>query len=68
MMPASMPPLELTEATARECDFCGDRVVSVRRVALDQDYDRLQRAHREQYACSECFEKKERKRLGLGGR
>ena len=52
----------------RRCDFCGDLVTSVRRVALDREYDRLQKAHREQYACPDCFEKKERTRLGLDHR
>jgi hypothetical protein len=47
------------------CDFCGEQVVSVRRVALDQDYDRLQTPHRELYACSSCSERKERSRRGL---
>jgi hypothetical protein len=49
----------------RICDFCGDRVTTVRRVALDAEYDRLQKAHREQYSCSSCFEDKEQRRLGL---
>lgn len=49
----------------RVCDFCGDRVSTVRRVALDREYDRLQKAHREQYSCSTCFEAKEQRRLGL---
>jgi hypothetical protein len=52
----------------RQCDFCGDHVASVRRVALDREYDRLQKVHREQYACAACFEKKERRRLGLDHR
>jgi len=52
----------------RVCDFCGDRVRSVRRVALDAEYDRLQKAHREQYSCASCFEAKEKQRLGLGRR
>ena len=52
----------------QRCDFCGDVVTSVRRVALDQEYDRLQKAHREQYSCAECFDKKERNRLGLDHR
>jgi len=52
----------------RLCDFCGDRVSTVRRVALDLEYDRLQKAHREQYSCSSCFEAKEERRLGLGRR
>jgi hypothetical protein len=52
----------------RLCDFCGDRVSSVRRVALDLEYDRLQKVHQEQYSCSSCFEVKEQRRLGLGRR
>ncbi|MCX5740529.1 MAG: hypothetical protein NTZ61_18915 [Proteobacteria bacterium] len=47
------------------CDFCGEQVVSVRRVALDQDYDRLLTPHRERYACPSCSERKERARRGL---
>jgi hypothetical protein len=47
------------------CDFCGERVASVRRVALDQGYERLQTPHKERYACAACSEKKERERLGL---
>ena len=47
------------------CDFCGEEVPSVRRVALDQDYDRLQTPHRELYACPACSERKERSRRGL---
>jgi hypothetical protein len=47
------------------CDFCGERVSSVRRVALDQDYDRLQTPHQELYACQSCSERKERSRQGL---
>ncbi len=53
------------EETGQICDFCGDRVGSVRRVALDTEYDRLQKAHREQYSCASCFEAKEQQRLGL---
>jgi len=49
----------------RRCDFCGDIVRSVRRVALDVEYDRLQRAHQEQYSCAACFETKERQRMDL---
>lgn len=44
------------------CDFCGSEVPRVRRVALDRDYDRLQKPHRIQYACPECSERKERER------
>jgi hypothetical protein len=49
------------QATFR-CDFCGSEVPRVRRVALDRDYDRLQKPHRVQYACPECSERKERER------
>ena len=52
----------------RLCDFCGDRVRTVRRVALDADYDRLQKVNHEQYSCASCFEVKEQRRLGLGRR
>lgn len=55
----------MSEDARRRCDFCGDRVASVRRVALDREYDRLQKAHQERYACAACFEKKEQARLGL---
>ena len=44
------------------CDFCGLQVRRVRRIALDRDYDRLQKPHRVQYACPECSERKERAR------
>jgi hypothetical protein len=37
-------------------------------VALDWQYDRLQKVHQEQYSCSSCFELKEERRLGLGRR
>ena len=48
------------------CDFCGELAQSVRRVALDHDYERLQTPHKERYACSRCSEEKEKARLGLG--
>ncbi|HIF96574.1 MAG TPA: hypothetical protein EYQ54_06040 [Myxococcales bacterium] len=47
------------------CDFCQNQVASVRRVALDGDYERLTTPHAVQYACSACFEAKDRARLGL---
>ena len=47
------------------CDFCGQTVPRVRRVALDRDYERLQTPHEVQYACDICSEAKERRRLGL---
>jgi hypothetical protein len=49
------------------CDFCGEAVSSVRRVALDVGYDRL-KPHREQYACERCSERKDRERRGLDRR
>jgi hypothetical protein len=48
------------------CDFCGEVASSVRRVALDGDYERLQTRHKVRYACSACSERKEKERLGLG--
>ena len=63
----SLNPLAYLDA-GRRCDFCGDVVTSVRRVALDQEYDRLQKAHKERYSCADCFEKKEQERLGLARR
>ncbi len=50
------------------CDFCGTTVESVRRVALDRNYDRLLLPHRELYACADCSHEKERVRKGFGGR
>ncbi len=47
------------------CDFCGLEADSVRRVAIDRSYERLRTPHREQYACRNCSERKERQRLGL---
>jgi hypothetical protein len=47
------------------CDFCGQEVPRVRRVALDEDYDRLQTPHPVQFACDLCSRKKEEQRLGL---
>ena len=46
------------------CDFCGREAARVRRIALDGQYDRLQRPHQVQYACDTCSAEKERARLG----
>ena len=46
------------------CDFCGAETPTVRRVALDQDYDRLRTPHKVQFACPDCSEEKERRRQG----
>ena len=64
-MTKATPRTIVGEANSRTCDFCGDQVQSVRRVALDREYDRLLKVHKELYACSECFENKERQRMGL---
>lgn len=58
-------PAEESAAGGYRCDFCGERVAAVRRVALDRDYDRLQTPHRELYACLPCSERKEQRRRGL---
>ncbi|MBE9528371.1 MAG: hypothetical protein IME99_03935 [Proteobacteria bacterium] len=46
-----------------KCDFCGAEFDSVRRVAVDSDYDRLSVKHEKQYACAECSALKERERI-----
>ena len=50
------------------CDFCGAEVPSVRRIALDEGYDRLQKPHQERYACEPCSDRKDRERRGLARR
>jgi hypothetical protein len=66
-MPSPQPSSIPTSAprTTFSCDFCGADVDSVRRVALDNDYDRLRVPHQERFACADCSERKERSRLGL---
>ncbi len=53
---------DVPEAKQLRCDFCGKASEAVRRVALDEGYDRLQHPHQERYACPECSEKKDRER------
>ncbi|MAJ59595.1 MAG: hypothetical protein CBC48_06210 [bacterium TMED88] len=48
-----------------ECDFCHQAAPRVQRVALDGEYERLQTPHAVQYACLDCFEKKNRQRMGV---
>ena len=50
------------EGAGMSCDFCGQTVSSVRRVALDGEYDRLRPPHRVRYACASCSERKDRER------
>lgn len=49
------------------CDFCGEQVPRVRRIALDRGYDRLQKPHPVRYACDACSAEKERERLAHSG-
>ena len=53
------------ENSGIRCDFCGEAVASVRRVALDRGYERLRTPHQPLYACAACSERKEQRRLGL---
>lgn len=45
------------------CDFCGAESERVRRVALDQGYDRLGQRHVVRYACDDCSKRKEEARV-----
>ena len=47
------------------CDFCGKPVPKVRRIALDQDYDRLCPPIAPKYACETCSAEKEQTRLEM---
>ena len=60
------PGAEADEAPLR-CDFCGEEAPHVRRVALDEGYERLRTPHRERYACPACSERKEQARRGEAG-
>jgi phage FluMu protein Com len=64
MKPETHEPLAVGSAGIR-CDFCNELVPSVRRVALDRGYERLQTPHKEQFACPRCSDAKERARRGL---
>jgi ribosomal protein L37AE/L43A len=46
------------------CDFCGEAAPSVRRIALDKDYERLLTPHKERYACPKCSAAKDAERRG----
>jgi ribosomal protein L44E len=52
----------VAEEETLKCDFCERDVSQVRRVALDEGYDRLTRRHEIRYACPECSERKDRER------
>ncbi len=59
--PPDLPPSD----DSLRCDFCGKEVPSVRRVALDDGYERLRTPHQERYACPRCSEEKDEQRRGL---
>ncbi len=61
----SQPPRPTAPGPGLVCDFCGQHSASVRRVALDRGYDRLQPPARALYACPPCSEAKEKARKGL---
>lgn len=67
--PARPPDPSLVDEVASgvTCDFCGQVVGAVRRVALDGAYERLRTRHQVQYSCEPCFEKKERERQLTAG-
>ena len=46
-----------------KCDFCGAEFESVRRVAIDSDYDSLSVRHEKRYACIDCSAKKQLERV-----
>ncbi len=52
------------EDTGIRCDFCGEHTPSVRRIALDRDYERLLTPHKERFACRKCSTAKEAERRG----
>ena len=49
----------------QRCDFCGETVPRVQRIALDGDYERLRTPHAVHFACPECSKRKERERSEL---
>ena len=53
---------ELSSPGDPRCDFCGQQVSRVRRIALDGEYERLRTPHQVRYACPACSDLKERER------
>ena len=47
------------------CDFCDIETDVVRRIVIDNDYNRM--GTKAMYACIECSEKKDRERLRENG-
>ncbi len=61
MLPSLLDMAKRKPITLR-CDFCGAETERVRRVALDQGYDRLGQRHVVRYACDACSRRKEEAR------
>ena len=57
----------LDDAASEEfiCDFCGKSAEALRRIALDDGYDRLTTNDAPKYACGPCSTKKEETRLEM---
>jgi len=47
------------------CDFCGKSAEALRRIALDDGYDRITTNAAPKYACGPCSAKKEHTRLEM---
>ena len=47
------------------CDFCSIEADIVRRIVIDNDYNRM--GTKAMYACIECSERKDRERLEKNG-
>ena len=48
------------------CDFCGKPSATIRRIALDDGYDRITTKTPAKYACGPCSSEKEQARLAKG--
>ena len=59
-----MEPL-VDETSIHTCDFCSTETDVVRRIVIDNDYNRM--GTKAMYACIECSEKKDRERLEKNG-
>ena len=59
-----MDPL-VDEIPIHACDFCSIETDIVRRIVIDNDYNRM--GTKAMYACIECSEKKDRERLETNG-
>lgn len=57
----------LEDAMSEElvCDFCGKSAEALRRIALDDGYDRIATKVAPKYACAPCSTEKEQTRLDM---